>query len=353
MQIYKKWIKPFLFLMDPEKAHHFTLISQNIMGKTKINKLLKPLFHFDDPVLETVLFGLHFKNPVGLPAGCDKKGNTIQTWDTYSFGWATCGSITHLPQPGNPKPRLFRMVKDDSLQINLGLNSIGAQAMKKKIGQKKPSYPFGISIARTTDIPDEEAVEDYMKSFQTLYSLPDYFEINISCPNIPDTEYFKRGSFLPNLFEKLKNANTQNKPLLVKIAPCLEDDELKLVLDNMREYEMHGMIISNLLKDFSGIAPKSEVRQGGISGKLLEPYTNQMIRKVYQRTDGKLPIIGLGGIFTGKDAYEKIKLGASLLQLYSSMVLEGPGVVKRVLKELAYLVKQDGHQNFQQAIGKY
>jgi dihydroorotate dehydrogenase len=352
MKIYKKLIKPILFLMKPETAHNFTLFAQSMMSKLKVKNLLKPIFKYKDPKLETEIFGLKFDNPVGLPAGCDKKGTGVDVWEVFGFGWVTVGSITFQPQPGNPKPRLFRLIPDQSMQVHLGLNSIGAEKMKKVLKKKKVKIPWGISIARTTDIPDEAVVEDYLNSFQTLYHLPDYFEINISCPNIPDTEYFKRGDFLKRLLEGFQKLNTEKKPLLLKIGPDLTDGEIDWIVKNVKEYKIDGIIVSNLLKDLSKISPESELNpKGGVSGKLLQPFANDTLKKVYQKTGGKIPLIGLGGIFTGQDAYEKIRLGASLVQMYTGMVIEGPGAIKRVKKELAELLERDGFKSFRDAVG--
>ncbi len=353
MGIYRRVIKPILFKMDAEKAHNFTLLSQAIISHLKLRKVISPFFNHKNPQLESELFGLHFKNPIGLPAGCDKKGNAVNVWEAYGFGWATVGSITHQPQSGNEKPRLFRLIKDESMQVNFGLNSIGADKMFRILKKKKPNIPFGISIARTTDIPDEEVVDDYVQSFIKLYEIPHYFEINISCPNIPDTDYFRRGNFLKELLGKFQEHNKDKKPLLLKIGVELDEEELQWIAKNVRDYNIDGIITTNLIKDHGHLEVKSQIFKGGISGKLLRKHANKILGSLYQITEGKVPLIGLGGIFTGKHAYEKIKLGASLLQVYTGMVLHGPGVVKKILKELVYLLKKDGYENFKQAIGAH
>lgn len=351
MVIYKHIIKPILFLFKPETAHNFTILTQTMACKLKLKPLIKPFFSYHNSVLETSLFGLNFPNPIGLPAGCDKKGTALNIWEAFGFGYTTIGSVTHLAQPGNLKPRLWRMLKDQSFQVNFGLNGKGAAYTKKILTGVRPKNPYGISIARTTNIPDEEVVEDYLETFKTLYELPDYFEINISCPNIPDTDYFKRGNFLPSLLSKLQTCNTKKKPLLLKISPCLSEEEMDLIIKNVLDYKIDGVIISNLLKDFSQIQPKTPLNQGGISGKLLEPFNNKAIGDFYKKTKGKVPIIGLGGIFTAEDAYKKIKLGASMVQIYTGMVFEGPGVIKKIARRLAELAKKDGYTNIAQAVG--
>ncbi len=353
MKIYKRLIKPLLFCINPETAHHFTLTTQKVVSFLRLQKLLKPLFSFQDPILETRLWEIDFKNPIGLPAGCDKNCASLSAWEGYGFGWVTGGSVTFSPQPGNPKPRLWRLLKDDSMQINFGLNSKGALTTKKILEKKPaPTIPFALSIARTTCLDDDQVVQDYLDSFKTLYTYAPLFEINISCPNIPDTDYFKRGNFLRDLLEGLNQKNPQKKPLLLKIAPDLTPEEMKHIADLALEYKVHGVIISNLLKDLTKIKPQSTLYKGGVSGKLLKPFANQALSDFYTLTQGKIPLIGLGGILNGADAYEKIRRGASLLQLYSGMVLEGPGVVKQVLKELAYLLKKDGFTSISQAVGK-
>lgn len=353
MKIYKHLIKPVLFKFQPETAHHFTLFTQELAASLRLQKLLKPFFSFKDPVLQTRLWNLDFENPIGLPAGCDKDGIAAAAWEGYGFGWATAGSVTFQAQPGNPKPRLWRLLKDESMQVHFGLNGKGAAAMKRTLAKKaKPSIPFAVSIARTTEIPEETVISDYLSSFEILYDSAPLFEINISCPNIPDTEYYKKGNFLRELLEGLAARNPKKKPLLLKIAPDLNETEMKHIAAMALEYQPGGVIVSNLLKDFSRIKPQSPLMRGGISGKLLKPFADQALSDFYRLTEGRIPLIGLGGIATGADAYEKIRRGASLLQLYTGMVLEGPGVIKRVLKELAFLLKKDGFTSVAQAVGK-
>jgi len=328
--------------MEPETAHSFTIISQSVLSSLRLNKIIKLFFNYSEPLLETEVFGIKFNNPVGLPAGCDKDGKALDIWGSYGFGFATIGSVVYSPQPGNPKPRLFRLIDERSLQVNLGLNSKGAlsfyEIFKKK--KKRSTIPLGISIARTTDIDESEVVDDYLKSFKTLYELPDYFEINVSCPNINNICFFNL-NMLPKLLEKIQENNYKKKPILIKIGPDLEELELDVIVKNVLDYNIDGVVATNLIKDLTKINPK-KVYKGGISGKLLEKYSNKTINYLYKKSEGRFKIVGLGGIFNGKDAYEKIKLGASLVQVYTGMVFEGPGLIKKILKELVMLLKKDG-----------
>lgn len=351
MKIYEKLIRPILWRIEPEKAHNLTISSQIMLRRLGLRKILKAYFSYKHPALKTKLWGIDFENPIGLPAGCDKKGTAINMWEAYGFGFATAGSITNLAQPGNEKPRVFRLKEDEAFQVNFGLNSIGAEAMKEVLKNKKTAIPYGISVARSTAICDDSVAEDYVKAFELLYEFPDYFEINISCPNIPDTDYFKRGDFLKVLLSSLQQKNPLNKPLLLKIGVDIIDDELDFIIENIINYNIHGIIVSNLIKDTSRLETTAKFRKGGVSGKLLESYSNEILAKTYQKTKGKIPLIGLGGIFSAEDAYKKIKLGASMVQVYTGMVFKGPGLIKKISKDLVKLLKKDGFTHISEAVG--
>jgi len=339
--IYKKIIKPILFLMQPETAHNFTIFTQSLLSKTRLKGLIEPFFNYNDKILETEEFVIKFKNPIGLPAGCDKGAKAIDVWEVYGFGFATAGSVVFNKQPGNPKPRLFRLKEDLSFQVNLGLNSDGAEKFFSEFKKRKKlsKIPLGISIARSTHIKEEEVIDDYIKSFKLLYDLPDYFEINISCPNIENVCFFNMKT-LPLLLERIQENNRLKKPILIKIGPDLDENELDNIIKNVIDYRVDGVVATNLIKDLTKIKAKN-IYKGGISGKLLEKYANKTISYLYKNSNNKFKIIGLGGIFNGNDAYEKIKLGASLVQVYTGMVFEGPGLIRKILKELALLLKRD------------
>jgi dihydroorotate dehydrogenase len=346
LDIYQVGIRPLLFTLaktDPEWLHQQTIRSfswlsshRNHPLKTWLNNHLEGCFCLHDPGLEQTLFGVNFPNPVGLAAGFDKDGLAAGFWSTLGFGFAELGTVTHQEQPGNPPPRLFRLPLDRAALNRMGFNNYGAAAMATRLTQEQQNFtrsiPIGINLGKSKITPLEAAAQDYLDSFLLLQDLGDYFVVNVSSPNTPGLRSLQDAAMLGVILDLLQQANQRQKPLLVKIAPDLEWDGLKT------------QIISQ-----TGNSPQAEA--GGISGAPLGDRSTEIIRFIWQQTQGQIPIIGVGGIFSPADAWEKITAGASLIQVYTGWIYEGPLMVRRILTGLLEKLAENGFTSISQAIG--
>ena len=356
--IYKKVIKPILFKKDPEKVHDTVIKIGLLMGKCKLTKIgLSAILNYKHSFLTQTVDGIRYRNPIGLAAGFDKNADLTQILPSVGFGFEEIGSVTALPCKGNPKPRLWRLPKHKSLVVHYGLKNIGSEAIAKKLYGKTFSFPLGISIAKTNckeTVDINTAVLDYYKSFITLEPFADYITINISCPNAFGGQPFTSSELLNQLLTKLDSIKS-NKPRYIKMSPDLSKQQIDALISVSEKHNIQGFIISNLLKnrEKSGISPEelSKVGAGGLSGKPLEKYSNEIISYVYRKTKGKFTIIGCGGIFNAKDVYHKIKSGASLVQLITGMIYEGPTLIKKINQELVKLLQKDGFTNISEAVG--
>jgi len=359
MNLYKKIIRPIFFQMNPDLLHEEIVRFGNLLGKTSITrKPLELIYNYENPALETEVFGIKFKNPVGLSGGFDKNANLIQILPALGFGFNEVGSVTARPYKGNPRPWNVRLKQEQSLIVNYGLKNQGVDIIRKRIRAQKRSIPLIINIAKTNDarIKGEASVEDYNKSFVKLQPLADIININISCPNTGDGQLLCESPVLLNKLLKRISQNKVKKPIVLKLKPDLSDELIKEIIDVSTKYVIvKGFIISiltrnrNLLKKTN---PKSVVQySGGVSGKPMRELSNKMIKTIYKMTKGKYPIIGVGGVFEAKDAYEKICLGASLVELATGLIYGGPGTIKNINKGLVVLLKEDGFTNISQAIG--
>jgi dihydroorotate dehydrogenase len=341
--MYKFLIRPILFLLPPETVHHLVVkmlhIGFSIPG---IRFLVQKYYAINDPAMETELFGIRFPNRVGLAAGFDKQANLYNHLAAFGFGHIEIGTVNPLPQPGNPKPRLFRLKKDQALINRMGFNNPGVEAFVENLRKHKPQVIIGGNIGKNTLTPNDNAVDDYLVCFNTLFDSVDYFVVNVSCPNIEGLGKLQDKGELIKIIEKLNESNQQKpvrKPILLKIAPDQSAGQLDDVIEVVERTGIDGIIATNtttkrddLVTNDSTVA---EIGRGGLSGKPLKDKSTQTIKYLFEKSNGKIPIIGVGGIMSPEDAWEKIEAGASLVQIYTGFIYEGPGIVKQINKEIS------------------
>jgi dihydroorotate dehydrogenase len=359
---YKHFLKPVYFKFDPEFVHDRILSLGELLGKFSITrKLTKIVFSYNNTILSQKVSGIKFANPIGLSAGFDKDARLINIIPDVGFAFTEVGSVTYHAYDGNPKPRLYRLKKDKGLVVYYGLKNEGVQVIAENIKRKylkRRDFVLGVSIARTNskDAAElEKGVQDYANSLKYLVNnnIGEYYTINISCPNTFHGEPFTTPDKLERLLKELKTIKT-NKPIFIKMPinlPWKEFDELlKLIV----RYNFNGVIIGNLNKDKNSeyiTETMPENVKGGVSGKPTQKLSNDLISKTYQKYSRRLDIIGVGGIFDADDAYEKIKLGASLVQIITGMVFNGPQLIGDINKKLAGLLENDGYKNIKEAVG--
>jgi dihydroorotate dehydrogenase len=372
LDIYQLAIRPLLFSgfnADPEAVHKRSLDLLHAIDSTPtapLTKLAKASFgqYFcrTDRKLEQSVFGLKFANPVGLAAGFDKDGIAAGIWQYLGFGFAELGTVTYHPQPGNPQPRLFRLPQDRAALNRMGFNNLGSAAMAAALKQRDASdftIPIGINLGKSKVTPLEDAATDYLGSFQRLKELGDYFVINVSSPNTPNLRDLQAIEPLRIIFDTLQQENQGRKPILVKIAPDLAWEDISAVVELSQEYQLAGIIATNTTIDRSKLTTKlvtatgKKVTEeaGGISGAPVRQKSTEVIRFIHQQTGGSLPIIGVGGIFTADDAWEKITAGASLIQVYTGWTYNGPWMVDRILTGLLAKLEARGLASIGDAVG--
>lgn len=382
MDIYQSGVRPLLFSVlktDAEWLHNRTLQVLELAARTQSNPAtsqmlsrLQKSLGVQDSRLEQSLWGLSLKNPVGLAAGFDKNGVAADIWANFGFGFAELGTVTCQPQPGNPQPRLFRLTQDSAALNRMGFNNQGAAAMAARFqrAKKQPScdpsrpmpqsrFPLGINLGKSKVTPLEQAAADYLESFKLLKDWGDYFVVNVSSPNTPGLRSLQDAAGLSTILEILQQENRYIKPILVKIAPDLESEDLASILDLAKTYQLAGIIATNTTIRRDGLKtqilpetgkPIAE-EAGGISGLPVRERSTEVIRFIWQYTKGELPIIGVGGIFTAEDAWEKIAAGASLIQVYTGWVYEGPWMVRRILQGLLQKLEERGFSSISEAVG--
>lgn len=347
--LYEALFRPALFRLDPEAAHERMLRTMTLIGKTPLGPELLSLA-MGRPVagLETEVLGLRFENPIGLAAGFDKDGKMTRSLPALGFGFLELGSITLKPQPGNPKPRIFRLPENGAIINRLGFNSEGAEAAAARLSRlPKSRVPVGINLGLNADCPKEEAHKAYAKTFRVLKPYGDYFVVNVSSPNTAGLRALQGKRELARILEAIQEDNKGRAPLLVKIDPDMPDDQLPDIVSTVSK-SASGLIASNTT--LTRPMPCPEIR-GGLSGQPLRELSTALIGKLFKLSGGKLPIIGVGGVFSGRDAYQKIRAGASLIQLYTGLVYHGPGVVRRIQRELAELLTAAGFKSVREAVG--
>lgn len=355
--LYRKLLKPVLFKINPEFVHDlFTLFGQ-ILGSNPITRKLCSLsFNYRNKMLEQKVAGIYFKNPIGLAAGFDKNAKFIKILPEIGFGYEEAGSITAEPCKGNPKPRLWRIPEKKALRVYYGLANQGAKRISKRLIEnrahaylKSKRFPLGISIAKTNckaTADTKTAIADYAKGMRAFRDIANFFTINISCPNayggLPFTDHKK----LDALLKEIKKIKTK-KPIFLKMSPDLTDKEVDDIIALAKKHRLTGFVCTNLSKKDK----PAHGQQGGISGLAVQKASDVMISKIYRKTKGRFVIIGVGGIFTAEDAYRKIRLGASLLQMITGMIYEGPQQIGSINRGLAALLKRDGCKSIQEAVG--
>jgi dihydroorotate dehydrogenase len=353
---YVNLLKPIYFRQDPEDVHDAMTRMGEWLGRWWVlRKTVSSAFSFSHSMLAQDILGIHFSNPIGLAAGFDKDALLTDILPSVGFGYEEVGSITGEPCEGNPKPRLWRLPKSSALVVYYGLKNEGSEKVAARLRNKKFKFPIGTSIAKTNSVAtvDTQAgINDYVKAFREFVDIGDYFTVNISCPNAFGGEPFTDPVKLEGLLAEVDKIPTK-KPIFIKLSPDLSEEQLTAVLDVCARHRVQGFISSNLTKkrDNKNILEKDVPAQGGISGRVVMDLSNAQIRFIYKKTGGKYIIVGCGGIFTAHDAYEKIKAGASLLQLITGMIFEGPQAVGEINRGLVELLKKDGHKNISEAIG--
>lgn len=340
--MYKHLIRPVLFRIYPETIHEW------VVGTIKTvchipggAALLRALYRKSNPALEREVFGLKFNNPVGLAAGFDKNASFYNQFSNLGFGFIEIGTVTPKAQPGNPKPRSFRLPADKALINRMGFNNLGADAAVEQLKKRKPGMIIGGNIGKNTATPNCDAVTDYVYVFNKLYNYVDYFVVNVSCPNITNLKELQDKDALRQILQALQNerkSKPQRKPVLLKISSDLNFDQIDDVLGIVHETEIDGIVAANTSVSREGLQTPAEriaqIGNGGLSGAPLTERTTAIIRHIAQRTQGKLPIIGVGGIMSPQDALDKLEAGASLVQVYTGFIYEGPSLVKRICKAM-------------------
>ena len=364
-------LRPLFFSGDAETVHERMLSSVEMVSKiTGVISFLRWQFREDLPVLHTKLFGKTVNNPIGLAAGFDKNGRIYPTLFALGFGFVEIGTVTPLPQAGNLKPRIFRLLEDQALVNRLGFNNQGIQKLAEKLDsvtkvnspeeadsinqsseqhEKFSSGMLGINIGKNGDTSLERAREDYVSALSALHPFADYFTINISSPNTEGLQRLQEKQMLRELLEsvcsrrdKLDQNNIRQTPLLIKLSPDLDGQGLHNCIRVIKEFPIQGVIATNTTLDRQQLKSSQKIEQGGLSGKPLKERSTEVVRVLLQELENEVTIIGTGGVFSGADAYEKIRAGAAAVQIYTALIYEGPGLVKRVKQELAELLERDG-----------
>ena len=340
-------LKPLLFKFAPEQAHHFVTSSMRRLFKIwGIKGLVKKSYQVVHPSLERNIFGLTFKNPVGLAAGFDKNASYIEEMDAFGFGFIEIGTVTPRPQPGNDQPRMFRLTEDEALINRMGFNNQGADvaATRLRLLKKPAGLIIGGNIGKNKSTPNEDAVSDYIYCFDTLFEVVDYFVVNVSSPNTPGLRDLQEKEPLMAILNTLQTRNKareHSKPILLKIAPDLTDSQLDDIIDIVKQTDIAGVIATNTTISRENLRSSSILKQesGGLSGKPLTQRSTEVVRYLHQNSQGSFPIIGVGGIQDEYDAIEKLNAGASLIQVYTGFIYKGPELVRDICKEL---IKQAG-----------
>lgn len=362
---YRTAVRPRLFKHNAEEIHSFTL---HALGWASRHEFVCDAMEslLGAPQLPVDLLGLHFPNPLGLAAGMDKIGEAVPAWAALGFGFTELGGVTWHAQPGNAKPRIFRAVADEAIVNRMGFNNGGAEALAEKLRDWRtrgrwPKHPVGINLGKSKITPLEQAAEDYANSFRVLRDLADFFVVNVSSPNTPNLRQLQDKMALDEIFTALRQVQNSRarhqpiKPILVKVAPDLSFEALDEILALAGPGNIAGIVATNttITRPTSDDAQVQKVytETGGLSGRPLRQRSTEVIRHLYRQSRGRLPIIGVGGIFNADDAWEKITAGASLLQIYTGLVYEGPGLAKAIVAGLKQRLAEHGLTQLQDAVG--
>lgn len=335
--MYKSFIKPVLFLFDPEWVHHTVFATLKAVNRIPgMGSLIRTFYQVKDKRLERKLFGLTFPNPVGLAAGFDKDAKLFQELFNFGFGFIEIGTLTPKPQLGNPKKRLFRLPEDQGLINRMGFNNEGVEVAVDRL-KKNKNVLIGGNIGKNKVTPNEEAVSDYVYCFEALFPYVDYFVVNVSSPNTPNLRVLQDKEPLTHLLQTLKTLNLKKpdpKPILLKIAPDLTDEQLMDIIDIITSVNIEGVIATNTTLSREGLLSQQKTEMGGLSGKPVADRSTEVIRFLSEKSNKAFPIIGVGGIHSPQDAIDKLEAGASLVQLYTGFIYEGPAVIKKINKAI-------------------
>ncbi|PCH76296.1 MAG: dihydroorotate dehydrogenase (quinone) [Flavobacteriaceae bacterium] len=340
--MYKAIIRPLFFLFDPEKIHHFTFANIRILCKIPgVGFIFRKIYLLEDPKLERKLFGLTFKNPVGLAAGFDKNAVLFNELANFGFGFIEIGTVTPVAQEGNPKKRIFRLIEDNALINRMGFNNGGVLAAVEKLKHNNNSVLIGGNIGKNTTSTSDQYASDYTICFNALHPYVDYFVVNVSCPNVGSMAKLQDKDFLLDLLSQIQLANRKfdtYKPVLLKIAPDLNHNQLDEIIELIAETKLDGVIASNTSTDRSALKTSTtrleEIGNGGLSGKPVGDVSTETIKYLAQKSKKAFPIIGVGGIHSEQDALDKLAAGADLVQIYTGFIYEGPGLIKRINKAI-------------------
>jgi len=345
--MYKLLIRPILFSFNPEAVHHFTFgFIKGISRIPGVKALFRSLYKIEHPLLEREVFGLKFSNPVGLAAGFDKNGELYNELANFGFGFVEVGTVTPKAQPGNPKQRLFRLQEDEGLINRMGFNNEGLEALIAQLKKNKDQVIIGGNIGKNTDTPPEHYTGDYLTCFNALHPHVDYFVLNVSCPNVGSHAKLTDKDYLIELISTIQQANkafSDPKPILLKIAPDLNEIQLDEIIEIMAQTQLNGVIATNTSVSRTGLKTGTStleaIGNGGLSGQPIKNKATEVIRYLSTKSNKAFPIVGVGGIHSAKDALEKLDAGADLVQIYTGFVYEGPGLIKRINKALIKSVK--------------
>lgn len=354
-EIYKSLIRPLMFRLNAETAHEIGIESLRVGLATEAAREIARLRYRVDSFPDLKRFGLSFPNPLGVAAGFDKNGTVVNQLASLGFGFVEVGTVTLRPQKGNERPRLFRLPQQRALVNRLGFNNEGATAVADRLRRLQRSCVVGVNIGRNKDVANEEAVENYLATLEIVHDVADYVTVNISSPNTPNLRELQRADNLDELLGALQKRNRElgPKPLLVKIAPDITESEIADAVDISKTHAVAGIIATNTTTTRPGLST-SEVERvgaGGLSGGPLHSLSTQVISKLYRASDGTIPVVGVGGIFTAEDAFEKIAAGASLLQAYTGFVYGGPGFARDINQGLAKILEKRGFGCLDDAVG--
>jgi dihydroorotate dehydrogenase len=364
VSFYTRALRPALFALDAERAHDLTMAA---LRRPLVVKTLRRSDHASfDRQLSQRIWGLDFRNPLGLAAGLDKQGTALPAWSALGFGFAEIGTVTPLPQPGNPKPRLFRLPRDRAIINRFGFNSAGAEAVARNLSHSmqkvrlKPDTTaglrIGINVGKNKDTPNERAVGDYVRAIEVLHPFADYFAINVSSPNTEGLRNLQESGTLRSLVEQVVARVAQSAPrpipVLVKISPDVAETDLLRSVEAAVEGGAQGVIATNTTVSRPALTDRSRASEaGGLSGLPLRSPANSVCRLLFRHLGTRVPIVGVGGIFTADDAYDRIRSGAALVQMYTGLIYEGPGMIQRLMAGLVERLTRDGFTRIDEAVG--